>query len=259
MPNSHFLLPFREKQKVTKKISAIALTLALVSSLVLLLIPSVNFENLIDLSLIYLTTFIFFIIFGGQFFRTIKLNLPAMIIIFFLGLPTFFNQNGIELITFTIGSLKINLFMENMIKAIFIWLRGLYSVSLITLYSTCLTLQEFIQSLRSLFLPQLMVTIILLILRYSPMFYQQGIEIRTAQKMRGIELASRNKRFAAASAMMGGIIIKSIKHGDEIYEAMLLRGMASSDLIRRGKIMILDPLILLVFVIIISLFSGGLL
>lgn len=230
MSESHFLLPFREKQRVRKKISPIALSIVLVSSLILMLIPDSIAENLIGVSLIYAINFCLFIIVGGRFLKTLKLIFPAMIIIFFLGLPTFFNQTGGITTSLTIGSLIINLNSVNMIKAVFIWLRGFFSVSLITLYSTCMTLQEFIQNLRSLFIPQLIVTIILLILRYAPMLYGYGQEIRTAQRMRGLDLVNRKRKFVAASAMMGGTIIKSLKQGNEVYEAMILRGLENTNI-----------------------------
>ncbi len=254
MTATKFLLPFREK-KIEKKISSTALLIFVIVVIILFLVAN----NVISLLSIFLVVFIIFIILRANIIKAIKLIAPATVLIFFLGLPSLFYSQGEILFTIKIGTVGLYFYNSGVWRAIFIWLRGIFSVSVITLYSTCITIQEFIASLRSIFIPNIMVTIILLILRYGPLLYEQGEEIRIAQQMRGIYMASRKIKFQAVGALMGGIILKSIKRGNEVYEAMILRGLEENHLIKREKITALDPIFLFLFTFILSLIAGGLL
>ncbi|NPD87617.1 MAG: hypothetical protein HGN29_02770 [Asgard group archaeon] len=230
-----FLLPFKERYE-KKSLSPIAMTITVFLSVILMIVS----EDFLSIVFIYVLTSLFFLLLGASFLRTIKLVSAAALLIFFLGLPSLFLENGLE-------------------RAGFIWMRGILSASLITLYSSTITMQEFAQSLRSLFFPNLIVTIIVLILRYTPLLYQQGAEIRTAQELRGISQSNRKRRFNAVVSLLGGTLIRSVYRGGEIYEAMLVRGLESIKIVRRGSIKPLDPFIMVIFTVVLSLLSGGIL
>ncbi|MHA1303689.1 MAG: energy-coupling factor transporter transmembrane component T family protein [Candidatus Heimdallarchaeaceae archaeon] len=252
MPHSLFLLPFRETKR-EKKLSSTALLMAVVLTVVLILLA----DKLLNVLLVYLVSFFFFLMMKASFYKTLKLIGAAAVVIFFLGIPSLFLQKGIIIFILRLGKNSISFYSEGVWRAIFIWVRGISSVSIITLFSTCVTMQEFVQSLRSLFVPNIMATIILMILRYAPMFLEEGEEIRVAQKLRGIDLAPRKRRFKATAALVGSTLIKSIRKGGETYEAMVLRGLESEQLLRREKITFWDPIVLLILTIISSLLSGG--
>ncbi|MHA1667981.1 MAG: energy-coupling factor transporter transmembrane component T family protein [Candidatus Heimdallarchaeaceae archaeon] len=107
------------------------------------------------------------------------------------------------------------------------------------------------------FFPNIIVTIILLILRYTPLLYEEGKEIRVSQELRGLDFASWKERIKAFGALLGGTLIRSVKKGGDIYKAMVLRGMENSKIVQRGKVKWSDPIILLVLTAVLSLLSGG--
>ncbi|MHA1224503.1 MAG: energy-coupling factor transporter transmembrane component T family protein [Candidatus Heimdallarchaeaceae archaeon] len=238
---SHFLLPFKEKYK-EKYLSAQAITIAVFFSVVALVL-TIEFtkgfvQNIITITSIYVVVIIFLLSLGASYRKTIALLFASALFIFFLGLPSLFLENGYE-------------------KAGLIWLRGLFSASILILYSTTVTMQEFVQSLRSIFFPNIIVTIILLILRYTPLLYEEGKEIRVSQELRGLDFASWKERIKAFGALLGGTLIRSVKKGGEIYEAMVLRGMENSKIVQRGKVKWPDPIILVILAAVLSLLSGG--
>lgn len=230
-----FILPFKKRYE-EKYISNTAMTIAVFLSVIFMIIS----KDYLSIALIYIITLFFCILMGASFLRTLRLISAASLLIFFLGIPSLFLENGLE-------------------RAGFIWMRGILSVSVITLYSSAITMQEFVQSLRSLFIPNIIVIIILLILRYTPLLYQQGQEIRIAQELRGISQTSRKNRFKAVASLLGGTLIRSVRKGGEIYEAMLIRGIEDFKIVRRGSIKILDPFIMIAFTILVSLLAGGIL
>ncbi|NHJ03700.1 MAG: energy-coupling factor transporter transmembrane protein EcfT [Candidatus Heimdallarchaeota archaeon] len=254
MSESSFLLPFREKP-IESQISPIAISILVVISLVFLLVSKV----LLDVVFVYVISLIFLLSLKARFFKTLKVVLTAGLIIFFLGLSSLFLKQGPIIFQVPIGSWTISFYEFAVQRAIFIWVRGIFSVSIITLYTTVITVQEFIQSLRSLFLPNILVTLILLILRYTPMLYQQGSEVKISQELRGLATAPFKRRFSAATSRIGGTLIRSMRKGSEVYEGMVLRGLENSEIIRRSKTKWLDWLILPLIVGVISLVAGGVL
>ncbi|NHJ49298.1 MAG: energy-coupling factor transporter transmembrane protein EcfT [Asgard group archaeon] len=252
MSSNDFLLPFRDKTQ-NKPISNIGLTLVMIIALIYIALC----DQLLSILTIYIICFIFYISFRARFLKTLNIVGTAYIVIFFIGLSSLFLKQGDILASFPIGNIRIYFYEVAVFRAIFIWVRGLFSVSIITLYTTTITVQEFIQSLRSIFLPNILVTIILLILRYTPMLYQQGTEIRTAQELRGLNSAPYSRRFAAAASRIGGTLIRSIKKGTQVYEAMILRGLESSELVQRSYVKWLDFLIVPIFIIIFTFILGG--
>ncbi|MHA1115214.1 MAG: energy-coupling factor transporter transmembrane protein EcfT [Candidatus Heimdallarchaeum aukensis] len=252
MNNTKFLFPFSDK-KNQRIFSSVALLIFTILVIVLFLLSN----NLFNIFIIYLGALIFFLSIKASIVRTIRLIIPASVLIFFLGIPSLFLKLGEVIYSNSFIGINFEIYSDGLNRALFIWVRGIFSVSVITLYTTCVTMQQFIQSLRSLFIPNIIVTIILLMLRYTPLLVEEGENIRTAQKMRGLDSASRKRKFQAAAALMGGILIKSIKHGTEVYEAMVLRGLEDNLLIKRERVTIADFLFLIFISTLFSLISGG--
>ncbi|HUT80339.1 MAG TPA: energy-coupling factor transporter transmembrane component T [Candidatus Bathyarchaeia archaeon] len=252
MTRNDFLLPFCENLQ-SKAISSISLVIVMITSLVFI---SLN-KSLIKIAIIYCISFILFLTVRARFFRTLKVVFSAFIIIFFLGLPSFFLHKGELWFSLNLGKLTVDFYEGSVYTAIFIWVKGFCSVSIITLFTTVITVQEFIQSLRSIFVPNIIVTLILLILRYTPMLFNQGNEIKIAQELRGLSSAPFKRKFAAATSRIGGTLIRSVRKGTEVYEAMLLRGLESSELVTRSSIKWLDLLVNPIIAAIFSFITGG--
>ncbi|MFW9923332.1 MAG: energy-coupling factor transporter transmembrane component T family protein [Candidatus Thorarchaeota archaeon] len=261
MASDQFVLPFREKP-LKKPISNIGLSLITLITLIFLLVNpflegDIFYQKIVYISIIYSITLVLLLFFRGKFFKTLKVVVIAFIVIFFLGLSSFFLKQGELLIAIPIGKLTLNLYEIGVYRAIMIWMRGLFSVSIVVLYSTIVTLQEFIQALRSLFLPNILVTLILLILRYTPMLYSEGQEVHIAQKLRGLESAPFRRKFSATAARLGGTLIGSVRKGTQVYEGMVLRGLENSDLVKRSTTALLDWIILPFICCFYILLSGG--
>ena len=252
MSSKEFLLPFREKT-ISRPITNIGLTILMIVSLFFILVS----KTLLDITIVYLISLLLFLIFRGRFFKTLNVIATAYVIIFFLGLPSFFLQQGFPLLIIPIGTKQIVLYSIGVFRAIFIWIRGLFSVSIITLYTSTLTMQEFTESLRSIFLPNILVTFILLILRYTPLLYEQGNEIKTAQELRGLSNAPFKRRFAAATSRIGSTLISSAHRGSKVFEGMTLRGLENTEIVQRSSVNWFDFIIIPIITVIFSFIAGG--
>lgn len=249
---SHFLLPFRD-QPLSLFLSPLGLTLSVIISLIMISLS----KDYLAIVLIFLIALILLISVQASVKHSIPLIISGFVIIFFLGLPSFFLNKGELIYVFQIFSLRFPIYSFGVHRALSIWLKGLCSVSLVTLYSSAVTMQEFIQSLRALFVPNIIILIVLMILRYTPMFYKEAKDIRLAQRLRGLDYAPRKRRFLAAASMFGSTLIKSLIHGEEVFHAMILRGLERYDIVKRAQIKWMDPIFLVLFTVIISFLAGG--
>jgi energy-coupling factor transporter transmembrane protein EcfT len=91
------------------------------------------------------------------------------------------------------------------------------------------------------------------------MLIQQGKEVKISQELRGVATAPIGRKFSAATARIGGTLIRSIRKGTDVYEAMILRGLENDELVRRAKIKWLDWIILPILAGLLSLIAGGIL
>jgi energy-coupling factor transporter transmembrane protein EcfT len=232
MTHRHFLLPFRNT-RITKAISNVGIAIFTLMSLVFILVnPRLKTEDfslqLLYVCTIYIVSLLILLLFQASFRKTIGVIGTAFIVIFFLGISSLFSKQGDLLFQLPIGKVTIKFYSISTYRAILIWVRGLFSVSIVTLYSTTVTMQEFVQTLRSLFFPHMLVTLIMLILRYTPLLYEQGIEVKASQELRGLRIASFSNKFRAAGARVGGTLIRSTRKGTEVYEAMVARGLENA-------------------------------
>jgi len=252
MTKNNFLLPFREK-KQTLALSPTSLTILIIIYLVFILVS----KHFLDIAIIFAIMFIFFMSLRANCLRILRVVAAAFLLIFFLGLPSFFLKQGEVLFVIIIRQRAFIFYDQSVFRAIYIWMRGLLSVIIVALYTTTITMQEFVQSLKSLFFPNILVTLILLILRYTPMLFQQGREIRVAQELRGLSSAKYPVKFKAAVSRLGGTLIKSVRHGTQVYEAMVLRGLESNVLVLHSSTKWLDYLIIPLLTGVITLVAGG--
>jgi energy-coupling factor transporter transmembrane protein EcfT len=262
MVDHHFLFPFREQSKI-HKISSVSLTFFMFFTIVFLLInPRMKVYSL-GFQLVYITSIFaisctILLIFYASVRKIVRIVLSGFLIIFFLGLTSFFSHKGTLVLQIPIGNTSINFYSGDIELAILIWIRGLFSLTIISLYSTILTIQEFLQTLRSMLIPSILVTIIMLILRYTPLLYEQGREIRSAQELRGIKTSSFKNRFQASAARVGSTLIRSTRKGTEVYEAMLLRGLETSKFsLQKNSKWIFNVLFLALTLTIYLILAGG--
>ncbi|MHA1912233.1 MAG: energy-coupling factor transporter transmembrane component T family protein [Candidatus Kariarchaeaceae archaeon] len=225
MVKNTFLLPFRTDRKNNHMVLSAPFRLLFVLTLLIILLVFPNYK-LISLIFLFGITILHF--HKANLRRAFPLIFPALLILFVLTLPAVFTRGETE-IKWSIGGLELVMKEEGLNNMGIVLARGLASVFLVTTLTTTMTIEEFIQAHKALRVPRLFILTILLILRYTPLMIQEGREINTAQKLRGLETASFKRRFKARGALIGSTIIKSINKGTEVYEAMILRGFGSGN------------------------------
>lgn len=222
---NNFLLPFRTERKSFHMVLSAPFRLLFVLTLLIILLV---FPNYLLIGSIFLFGIIILLFHKANLRRAFPLIFPAFLILFVLSFPAIFTRGEAE-VRWSIGELDLVLKEEGLNNMGIVLARGLASVLLVTALTTTMTIEEFIQAHKALKVPRLFILTILLIMRYTPLMIEEGREINTAQKLRGIETASFKRRFKARGALIGSTIIKSINKGTEVYEAMILRGFGSGN------------------------------
>ena len=95
-----------------------------------------------------------------------------------------------------------------------------------------MSMQEFTEGLRTMYVPAAFVSIIILTLRYFPLISSEASKTRTAQSLRGVDSTNWRTRFKAMAALSGIVFIRSLTGAERIYDAMVLRGFKRSIPIR---------------------------
>ncbi|MFX1519083.1 MAG: energy-coupling factor transporter transmembrane component T family protein [Promethearchaeota archaeon] len=232
MKGHYFTLPFRkfsgERPQVspaTKVVLMIAFAVAVVAN-----------TNFVIISL----TFIFALVLAkslkGRILHAIEHSWVAIPVLFSLGIFNTFSKGSADAIitTFQFLGFTVNVYQEGLRFFALIMLRGICAVLIITTFTSSMTMQEFVDGLRDIRLPETMVSMIMLILRYAPLIFEEAATVRTAQTLRGLNLGTKKSRFTAAAAMLGMIFIRSYDRGLAVYESMSLRGLKSKIKFRKA-------------------------
>ena len=224
MKGHYFTLPFRKFSEEIPHMSPAA-KVVLMIALAIAVIANTNF-------VIILLTFFFALVLGkslkGRLLHAVEHSWVAIPVLFSLVIFNTFSRGTTIIATYIILGFTVNVYQEGLRFFLLILIRGICAVLIITTFTSSMTMQEFIDGLRTIRLPETMVSMIMLILRYAPLIFEEGATVRTAQNLRGLNLGTIKSRIAAAAAMLGMIFIRSYDRGLAIYEAMSLRGLKSS-------------------------------
>jgi cobalt/nickel transport system permease protein len=230
MKGHYFTLPFRKFSEEIPFLSPAA-KVVLMITLAIAVIVNMNFVTIF-------LTFFFALVLGkslkGRFLHALEHSWVAVPVLFSLGVFNTFSRGPTIIATYIVATYTFNVYQEGLRFFLLIMTRGICAVLIITTFTSSMTMQEFIDGLRTVRLPETMVSMIMLILRYAPLIFEEGATVRTAQDLRGLGLGTRKSRFAAAAGMLGMIFIRSYDRGLAVYEAMSLRGLKSKTKFRKA-------------------------
>jgi cobalt/nickel transport system permease protein len=225
MKGHYFTLPFRKFSGERPQVSPAAKVVLMIAFAVAI-VANTNF-------VIIFLTFMFALSLAkslrGRILHAIEHSWVAIPVLFSLGIFNTFSKGSPDAIitTFQFLGFTVNVYSEGLRFFAQIMLRGICAVLIITTFTSSMTMQEFVDGLRDIRLPETMVSMIMLILRYAPLIFEEAATVRTAQTLRGLNLGTKKSRFAAAAAMLGLLFIRSYDRGLAVYEAMSLRGLKS--------------------------------
>ena len=232
MKGHYFTLPFRKFTGESPQISPAA-KVVLMIAFAIAVVANTNF-------VIIFLTFLFALVLGkslkGRILHAFEHSWVAIPVLFSLGIFNTFSKGSPDAIitTFQLLGFTVNVYQEGLRFFAQIMLRGICAVLIITTFTSSMTMQEFVDGLRDVHLPETMVSMIMLILRYAPLIFEEAATVRTAQTLRSLNLGTKKSRFAAAAAMLGMIFIRSYDRGLAVYEAMALRGLKSKIQFRKA-------------------------
>ncbi len=223
MKGHYFTLPFRKESEESAHVSPAA-KVVLMITFAISCVANTNF-------FVIIITFIFALVLGkslkGRLLHALEHSWVAVPVLFSLGVFNTFSKGSQIIATFLLFGFTVNVYQEGLRFFFLIMTRGICAVLTITTFTSSMTMQEFVDGLRTVHLPETMVSIVMLILRYGPLIFEEGSTVRTAQTLRGLNWGTKKSRFAAAAAMLGMIFIRSYDRGLAVYEAMSLRGLES--------------------------------
>jgi cobalt/nickel transport system permease protein len=236
MKGHYFTLPFR-KFSGERPLLSPATKVVLMIAFAVAVVANTNF-------VIIFLTFLFALVLGkslkGRILHAMEHSWVAIPVLFSLGIFNTFSKGPTIITMFQIviweNIFIINVYQEGLRFFALIMLRGICAVLIITTFTSSMTMQEFVDGLRDIRLPETMVSMIMLILRYAPLIFEEAATVRAAQTLRGLNLGTKKSRFAAAAAMLGMIFIRSYDRGLAVYEAMSLRGLKSKIQFRKARL-----------------------
>lgn len=241
---SKFLLPFKEGSRQSSVFSPAAMLTAAVAAGVVI---TVQVSPLIVASLIVL------MIIAGTLAHTrwrVVFSLAArfeFVILFWILLePFLYGSTVIMSIPTPLGPL--NVYSEGVVMGL---LLGLRMFALLILFLTVLshmTLSDFINALRTLHVPTVIIGSLMIMLRYIPLFLEERSRMQEAQFLRGFQQGTRWSRIKSLGYLVGSTIDRAFDRSIVVYDAMALRGFGLGNPHRVRDIRIIDSLLVLVLV-----------
>lgn len=101
-------------------------------------------------------------------------------------------------------------------------LKGFFTVIASYFLITTTSIENICSALKMLHIPNILITVIMLIYRYIIVFFKEVERIWTAYQMRAPKQNGVN--FKAWGSMIGSLMIRSIDKAQMVYESMELRG-----------------------------------
>ena len=158
------------------------------------------------------------------------IHILPLLIILFAWIPFF--KGSTVLTVQHLGPFTIRIFQEGLDFAVLAFIRGISAILVVLSFTSSMSMQEFTEGLRTMYVPASFVSIIILTLRYFPLIFSEASKTRTAQSLRGVDSTNWRTRFKAMAALSGIVFIRSLTGAERIYDAMLLRGFKRSIPIR---------------------------
>ena len=220
---SRFLLPFAEGQRPRRVFSPAAV---LLSTLALAVLTTVQTEPLVVASVICATLVVGTVVrIRWRTVSSLALRFEVIILIWLLLEPVLYGSTVLLTLATPLGSL--NVYAEGVRMGTLLALRMFALLLLFLTGLSHLTLAEFVDALRTLRFPAIMIGSLLVMLRYIPLFIEERDRLHEAQILRGFQHGSRWERITSLGYLVGSTIDRALDRSMTVYEAMLLRGFSS--------------------------------
>ncbi len=122
-------------------------------------------------------------------------------------------------VAFVIGRLPVTLGMISMFTLI---VKGCFAITASYFFIITTGIEKMCLALKQLHIPNLLITVILLIYRYMIVFLKEAQRIWLAYSMRAPK--EHGVQFRAWGSMIGSMIIRSITRANDVYQSMEMRG-----------------------------------
>ena len=223
--------------------------------LLLILFLSLIFNSLLPLSLLFLSSIIPYFFFPSKTWRIyMKYSVITSFLIILFNL--FLMQSGKILITLYF----IHITEDSLIFSISMVLRFLSIVSAFAIFTSLVSLDEQIQLLEKVRIPQKAIVSLALSLRFFPVILEDSKNMMDSLRARGIEFKERKikKRIGERLPLLSSLLMISLERSINIAEALEIKGFPSENRVRwkRAKLNIKDKFIVFIFIfdILLSLF-----
>lgn len=157
----------------------------------------------------------------GQAFRRLR---PILLMVCLIGLanPLFDRE-----VLGSIGGIGITAGMVSMVTLFF---KTIFAVSASYILIAATTMEQICYALRKLHMPQILVTVLLLIYRYLVLMLKEADRIMQAYLLRSP--GERGIRKSAWGSLAGQMLLRSMDRAQTVYESMTLRGFRGEFFLR---------------------------
>ncbi len=180
----------------------------------------------------------------------LALRFETIVVAWILIEPFIYGQTVIARLTIPFGSLPI--FAEGLEVGLLLGLRMMTLLLLFLIVLSHMTLSEFVDGLRTLHVPFVIVSSLMVMLRYIPLFMEERNRLQEAQTLRGFHRGTRVERISSLGYLVGTIIDRALDRSVAVYESMTLKGLGlgggahGSGLRRADAALLLVPVVMLV-------------
>lgn len=140
-----------------------------------------------------------------------------------------------------------------MVSAMVMVAKTMISVAGMLSVTLCIPFYRICRALEALHLPEVLVTQLMLLYRYSSVLQEEALSMQKARDLRSF--GRRGKEFSNTASLVGSLLLRTVNRSEKIYRAMTARGfqermsMLHDEKISPGdwKIIVLWALLLLAF------------
>ena len=130
----------------------------------------------------------------------------------------------------TVGAVT---FSAGIISGIVIVVKSVVAIGAVIIFSYCVHFTSFCKVLRTIRVPEVFVTQLLLLYRYSFLLVDEAQAMQRARSMRSFR--KNGTGIVTTAKLIGSLLLRTASHADHIYRAMVARGF-SGEFDRRNKI-----------------------
>ena len=138
-----------------------------------------------------------------------------------------------------------------MISAVTLILKGFFAIIASYFLITTTSIESICCALKMLHIPNILITIIMLIYRYIIVFLKEVEKIWTAYQLRAPK--QKDVHFKAWGSMIGSLMLRSIETAQTVYQAMELRGFNPNTFFVKNQKLDKNNILYLIFGIILVL------